>query len=94
MVPACDPTTLDPRPLLDFSSGYVLRATADLPKQGSRKPWFIRQNDIRDAITMKLARIDDGVLHCRPRNYKVVETAFLSTIHVPLATSASAIPVA
>ncbi|HZD32105.1 MAG TPA: FAD-containing monooxygenase EthA, partial [Candidatus Angelobacter sp.] len=62
VVPACDPTLLDPKPLLDFNSGYVLRAIADLPKQGSKKPWFIRQNYIRDAITMKLGRVNDGVL--------------------------------
>ena len=88
MVPACDPATLDPRPLLDFNSGYVLRATADLPKQGSTKPWFIRQNYIRDAITMKLARIDDGVLHFAATD-KVVKPLFypLSTIHSPLQQS-------
>jgi monooxygenase len=63
VVPACDPTKLDPKPLLDFNSGYVLRAIADLPKQASTKPWFIRQNYILDAITMKLAPIKDGVLH-------------------------------
>ena len=62
VVPACDPASLDPKPLLDFTSGYVLRAIADLPKQASTKPWFIRQNYICDAITMKLSRIDDGVL--------------------------------
>jgi monooxygenase len=62
VVPTCDPTQLDPKPLLDFNSGYVLRAIADLPKQASKKPWFIRQNYIRDAITMKLGKVDDGVL--------------------------------
>jgi len=62
VVPACDIARLDPKPLLDFNSGYVLRAIADLPKQASQKPWFIRQNYIRDAITMKLGRVDDGVL--------------------------------
>ena len=63
VVPDCDPTVLDPKPLLDFNSGYVLRAIVDLPKQGSKAPWFIRQNYILDAITMKIGKIDDGVLH-------------------------------
>jgi monooxygenase len=51
-----------------FTLGYPFRpwkeakAIADLPKQASTKPWFIRQNYIRDAITMKLSRVDDGVL--------------------------------
>jgi cation diffusion facilitator CzcD-associated flavoprotein CzcO len=61
-VPICDPTTLDQKPLLDLTSGYVLRAAADLPKQSSTKPWFIRQNYILDMLTMKLATIDDGIL--------------------------------
>jgi cation diffusion facilitator CzcD-associated flavoprotein CzcO len=63
VVPACDPTRLDPKPLLDFNSGYVLRAIEELPKQAAQKPWFIRQNYLRDAFTMKLGRINDGVLH-------------------------------
>src|SRR5262249_711069 len=63
VVPSCNPTQLDPKPLLDFNSSYVLRAIPDLPKQASTKPWFIRQNYILDAITMKLGKIDDGVLH-------------------------------
>jgi len=62
VVPVCDPAKLAPKPLLDFNSGYVLRAAADLPKQATKRPWFIRQNYIRDAVTMKLAPINDGVL--------------------------------
>jgi monooxygenase len=62
VVPVCDTTNLDAKPLLDLSSGYIARASADLPKQSSKKPWFIRQNYILDAITMKLGKIDDGVL--------------------------------
>ena len=68
VVPVCDPTTLDPKPLLDFSSGYVLRAIADLPKQASTKPWFIRQNYILDAMTMKLGKLEDGVLQFAAAN--------------------------
>ena len=62
VIPACDPASLEPKPLLDLTSGYVARAAANLPKQSSKKPWFIRQNYILDAITMKLAKLDDGIL--------------------------------
>jgi cation diffusion facilitator CzcD-associated flavoprotein CzcO len=65
VVPTCDPAKLDPKPLLDFNSGYVLRAIEELPKQAAQRPWFIRQNYLRDAVTMKLGRINDGVLHFR-----------------------------
>ncbi|MDB5714368.1 MAG: NAD(P)/FAD-dependent oxidoreductase [Sphingomonadales bacterium] len=49
-------------PLLDFSSGYVMRAHHVLPKQGSRKPWKLNQNYILDLFALKFGRIDDGTL--------------------------------
>ena len=61
-VPSCNTGALDRKPLLDLTSGYVQRAAASLPKQSSKKPWFIRQNYIRDMLTMKVGRVNDGVL--------------------------------
>jgi cyclohexanone monooxygenase len=49
-------------PFLDFNSGYVERARHLLPKQGARKPWQVYQNYLRDLVTIRLGRIDDGVL--------------------------------
>ena len=60
--PACDPSTLEARPLLNLNSGYVRRAAADLPKQAATAPWLIRQNYFRDSFTMKLSRLEDGIL--------------------------------
>ena len=60
--PVCDPASLEARPLLNLKSGYVLRAAANLPKQGGKKPWLIRQNYILDMMTMKLTRLEDGIL--------------------------------
>ena len=60
--PACDLGTPQEKPLLGLNSGYVLRAAADLPKQTGKKPWILGQNYILDMFTMKLGRIDDGVL--------------------------------
>jgi monooxygenase len=60
--PACDPASLEARPLLDLTAGYVLRAAANLPKQAAEKPWRIRQNYILDMLTMKFGRIEDGFL--------------------------------
>ena len=60
--PMCDPASLEPRPLLNLTSGYVQRATADLPKSSSKAPWLIRQNYIRDLMTMKFSRLQDGIL--------------------------------
>lgn len=60
--PVCDPASLEAKPLLGLNSGYVLRAAAKLPKQATEKPWLIRQNYLLDMFTMKLSRIEDGIL--------------------------------
>jgi monooxygenase len=46
----------------NFSSGYIQRALADWPKQGSQAPWRVYQNYIRDTISLKWAPIDNGAL--------------------------------
>jgi len=61
-MPVCDSGSLEARPLLGLTSGYVQRAAADLPKSASKAPWLIRQNYIRDMLTMKLGRLEDGIL--------------------------------
>ncbi|RZT42596.1 flavin-containing monooxygenase [Cupriavidus agavae] len=53
---------LAPSPFLDFTSGYVQRAAAVLPRQGDRKPWRVYQNYLMDMLTNRHGRIDDGVL--------------------------------
>ncbi len=60
--PVCDPQSMQMKPLLNLNSGYVRRAEANLPKQGGKKPWLIRQNYILDMLTMKFGRIADGTL--------------------------------
>ncbi|WP_326951120.1 NAD(P)/FAD-dependent oxidoreductase [Amycolatopsis sp. NBC_01307] len=51
-----------PRPIVDLASGYVKRAAADLPKQGGRRPWMMRQNYLLDFADMRFNRLDDGVM--------------------------------
>ena len=56
---------IERRPLIDFSSGYVQRAAPVLPGQGSRRPWLVHQNYVRDLLAMELSRIADGVMEFR-----------------------------
>jgi monooxygenase len=49
-------------PSLDFTSGYVQRSIAKLPKQGSRRPWRLYQNYARDILSLRFGKIDDGVM--------------------------------
>ena len=56
-----DPT-VEPLPVLDFSSGYVQRALPMLPKQGSKRPWRLFQNYAFDIVTLRFGKVDDGVM--------------------------------
>jgi len=50
------------QPWLDFSSGYVQRAMDKFPKQGAKAPWKLHQNYALDLMSLRYARLDDGVL--------------------------------
>ncbi len=54
---------------IDFSSGYVRRALASLPKQGLRRPWKVYQNYLKDLLVMRFGALEDGVLEFRDRKY-------------------------
>jgi monooxygenase len=62
----CMPHNIDPTvtelPSLDFSSGYVQRAIAKMPKQGSKRPWRLYQNYALDIVTLRFGTVDDGVM--------------------------------
>jgi cation diffusion facilitator CzcD-associated flavoprotein CzcO len=49
-------------PWLDFSSGYVQRSLAMLPKQGPQAPWRQNQNYLTDIKEMRRAPIEDEAL--------------------------------
>jgi len=58
-----------------LQSGYVMRGNPHMPRQGTRAPWIVLNNYIRDAQTLKRARFDDGLLHfSRPRPMLVKDT--------------------
>lgn len=59
------------RPAIDLSSGYVQRAAAHLPRQGSRRPWRIHQNYGLDLLALKLAPLRDGALRFARRGEPV-----------------------
>jgi monooxygenase len=60
-VPELDPSVAE-APLLDFNSGYVLRALDRFPKQGASEPWRLRQNYLLDICSIRRGAIDDGTL--------------------------------
>jgi cation diffusion facilitator CzcD-associated flavoprotein CzcO len=62
VVPHADRQDVEQRPLLGLSSGYVARGANELPKQGSKAPWFLRQNYLLDLFATRFARVDDASL--------------------------------
>jgi cation diffusion facilitator CzcD-associated flavoprotein CzcO len=54
--------SISPEPLIDFSSGYVLRSIDKFPRQGPRPPWRLYQNYARDILLLRFGAIDDDAL--------------------------------
>lgn len=50
-----------PGAFFGLNSGYVERAAAKFPKQGSRRPWRINHNYARDMMALKYGSVDDGL---------------------------------
>ena len=65
----CTPRVHDPdieeEPVIDFNAGYVLRALDTLPRQGSKTPWRLHQNYMKDLRMMRYGRVDDGTMEFR-----------------------------
>ena len=63
---SCTPRRRDPslveEPAIDFTSGYVQRAIATLPRQGSRKPWKLYQNYALDLLSLRYGALNDGTM--------------------------------
>lgn len=62
----CVPRRTDPtvgeEPFVGLTSGYIQRALALMPKQGSKAPWKVHQNYVLDRLAFGFSRIDDGVM--------------------------------
>ena len=65
----CTPRRRDPsiteEPILNFTSGYVQRALATLPRQGSKKPWRLYQNYALDLLSLRFGALNDGTMEFR-----------------------------
>jgi cation diffusion facilitator CzcD-associated flavoprotein CzcO len=61
-VPTNDDPTVEPRPLLDFAAGYVLRSIDAFPRAGSRAPWQLGMSYAHDVVKLRHGRVDDGAM--------------------------------
>jgi monooxygenase len=81
-VPRVNDPTLTEERLIDFNSGYVERSLHELPKQGSKIPWKLRQNYVRDVPELRRGELEDGTME------------FSRGAAAPLAPEAETAPVA
>jgi monooxygenase len=61
-VPRVRDPSVAPEPMLDFSSGYVQRAAAIMPRQGSKAPWRVHQDYVSDMLALKFGSVRDGAM--------------------------------
>jgi hypothetical protein len=61
-VPHLNDPSVTQEPIMDFNSGYVLRAVDALPKQGSKEPWKLRQNYAIDLRSLRYGSLEDGAM--------------------------------
>jgi monooxygenase len=61
-VPQNDDPSVTEEPWLNLTSGYIQRVADKLPKQGSKVPWKLHQNYVKDVMTLKFGALDDGVI--------------------------------
>jgi len=63
---ACTPRNHDPllerEPYMGLSSGYVQRAADKLPGQGTRPPWKLYQNYLKDIFMLRHGKLTDEVM--------------------------------
>lgn len=60
--PRFDHENMQQQALLDFDAGYILRAKHLLPKQGTKGPWKVHQNYIKDLFALKYSSVKNKYL--------------------------------
>jgi monooxygenase len=68
--------SIERRPLMGLNSGYIMRSTHKLPKQGSRFPWQVHQSYLRDYRALKRSSIaDDAMVFSNPERVEAAAAA-------------------
>ncbi len=65
--PRLDDPTVERIPVVDFNSGYIQRAIQTLPSQGSKHPWKLHQNYVKDLRMLRHGNLEDGTMEFKPK---------------------------
>jgi cation diffusion facilitator CzcD-associated flavoprotein CzcO len=61
-VPVNDDPSIERRPLLDFTAGYVQRSMDQFPKQGPESPWQLSMSYREDVRNLRDGDVEDGTM--------------------------------
>ena len=61
------PTDETPHPFLDLDAGYIQRGVDGMAKQGSRVPWRLHQNYLKDIRLFSGRQLEDGTMSFQRR---------------------------
>ena len=53
------------QPAFNLQSGYVMRGLHALPKSGTRRPWLVSHNFLRDALGHRFAAVNESMVFGR-----------------------------
>ncbi|HNG34448.1 MAG TPA: NAD(P)/FAD-dependent oxidoreductase [Blastocatellia bacterium] len=62
VTPRLNDSTVEELPLLDLTSGYIMRSLDKFPRQGSKLPWRLYQNYFFDTMMIRFGAIQDEAL--------------------------------
>jgi monooxygenase len=68
VTPHADGRESERRPLLDLSSSYIERAADLVPSQGSKAPWYLRQNYVLDWWSTRFGKVGNPSLQFTTRS--------------------------
>jgi cation diffusion facilitator CzcD-associated flavoprotein CzcO len=61
-VPTLPAAGITEEPIMDFTSGYVLRSQDKMPRQGNVKPWKLNQNYVLDKLSLGMGSVVDDCM--------------------------------
>jgi cation diffusion facilitator CzcD-associated flavoprotein CzcO len=62
VMPVVDEPSMDRRPMLDFSAGYIQRGVENFPRQGTAGPWTIEMDYWLDHSRLRRGPVEDPAL--------------------------------
>ena len=62
VTPVFDDPSIQTKPMLDFSAGYILRSVELFPQQGTSGPWTVEMNVPADRARLRKGPVDDAAL--------------------------------